>query len=61
MRKSRFGDAHIMGILRQVEGGLALAEVLREQHLERDILQVALEREPSAKEDVRRTQHANAA
>ena len=30
MRKSRFGDAHIMGILRQVEGGLALAEVLRE-------------------------------
>ena len=30
MRKSRFSDAQIMGILRQVEGGLALSEVLRE-------------------------------
>ena len=30
MRKSRFTEAQIMGILRQVDGGLALAEVLRE-------------------------------
>jgi putative transposase len=27
MRKCRFTDAQIMGVLRQVEGGLALAEV----------------------------------
>lgn len=30
MRKSRFTDAQIMCILRQVEGGLALADVCRE-------------------------------
>jgi putative transposase len=30
MRKSRFSEAQIMGILRQVEGGLALADVCRE-------------------------------
>ena len=30
MRKSRFSDAQIMGILRQAEGGLALAEICRE-------------------------------
>jgi putative transposase len=30
MRKSRFTEAQIMGILRQVEGGMALAEVCRE-------------------------------
>lgn len=30
MRMSRFAEAQIMGILRQVEGGLALAEVCRE-------------------------------
>ena len=30
MRKSRFGDAQIMGILRQVEGGLAVGDVCRE-------------------------------
>ena len=30
MRKSRFTDAQIMGILRQAGSGLALAEVLRE-------------------------------
>jgi putative transposase len=30
MRKSRFTEARIMGILRQVEGGLALADVCRE-------------------------------
>ena len=31
MRKSRFSDAQIMGILRQVEGGLAVGDVCREQ------------------------------
>jgi putative transposase len=30
MRKSRFSEAQIMGILRQAENGLALAEVCRE-------------------------------
>jgi putative transposase len=30
MRKSRFSEAQIMGILRQVEGGMALADVCRE-------------------------------
>ena len=30
MRKSRFTQARTMGILRQVEGGLALADVCRE-------------------------------
>jgi putative transposase len=30
MRKSRFSDAQIMGILRQVEGGLAMGDVCRE-------------------------------
>ena len=30
MRKSRFTDAQIMGVLRQVEGGMALADVCRE-------------------------------
>jgi putative transposase len=30
MRKSKFSDAQIMGVLRQVEGGMALAEVCRE-------------------------------
>ena len=30
MRKSRFTEAQIMGILRQVQGGLALADVCRE-------------------------------
>ena len=33
MRKSRFSEAQIMGILRQVEGGLALAEVCREHSI----------------------------
>jgi putative transposase len=30
MRKSRFTEAQIMGILRQVEGGMVLADVCRE-------------------------------
>lgn len=30
MRKSRFTDSQIMGVLRQVEGGLAVADVCRE-------------------------------
>ena len=33
MRKSRFTDAQIMGVLRQVEGGMALADVCREQQI----------------------------
>ena len=30
MRNSRFTDAQIMGVLRQAEGGLAVAELCRE-------------------------------
>ena len=30
MRKGRFTDAQIMGVLRQAEGGLAVAELCRE-------------------------------
>jgi putative transposase len=30
MRESRFTEAQIMGVLRQVEGGIGLAEVCRE-------------------------------
>lgn len=30
MRKSRFTEAQIMGMLRQVEGGMAVADVCRE-------------------------------
>jgi putative transposase len=30
MRKSKFSDAQIMGVLRLVEGGMGLAEVCRE-------------------------------
>ena len=33
MRKSRFTDAQIMGVLRQVEGGMALADVCREHQI----------------------------
>ena len=33
MRKSRFTDARIMGVLRQVEGGMALADVCREHQI----------------------------
>ena len=33
MRKSRFTDTRIMGILRQVEGGLGLADVCREHQI----------------------------
>ena len=30
MRKSKFTDSQILGVLRQVEGGLAVADVCRE-------------------------------
>ena len=30
MKKSRFTDAQVMGILRQAEGGLAIADLCRE-------------------------------
>jgi putative transposase len=33
MRKSRFTEAQIMGILRQVESGIGLAEVCREHSI----------------------------
>ena len=33
MRKSRFTEAQIMGVLRQVEGGMGLAEVCREHSI----------------------------
>ena len=33
MKKSRFTDAAVMGILRQAEGGIAVAELCREHQI----------------------------